>query len=186
MKTKLLALFSMIVLSMSFTACSDDDPQPAIEYKTEGYIKGKIVGVSADNSYTFNDDFNYTQYLTLGEIESYYEINDDGSFDISISRNDFSAGGSAYLNFELSNAADVTPNDSYLEINYFKELNDKVISFYMDSGDLDNTFSITDFTFDVTTGKVKGKYTLSGSDNSTDKNATVSGDFEVTAKKIVQ
>jgi hypothetical protein len=52
--------------------------------------------------------------------------------------------------------------------------------------DDDNTQAITDFTFDAATGKAKGKFTLSGLENSTDKSATVTGDFEVVAKKEVE
>ncbi len=181
-QTKIFASLLMVVLSISFIGCSDD-PQPALEYKTDGYIKGKIVGISEDNSYTFNDDFNFTQYSTLVGAGSTYEIYDDGSFYIQMERFEFSSGGSAELSFELSNAADVTPDNMDIEIRYYKELNDKIVYFNMENDG--NTFSITDFTFDVTTGKVKGKYTLSGSFNSTYKNATVSGDFEVTAKKLV-
>ncbi len=182
-QTKVFASLLMLVLSSFFIGCNDD-PQPAIEYKTDGYIKGKIVGVSDDNIYTFNDDFNYSQYLSLGEIESFYNINTDGSYDIELIRNEYSSGGSASLTFQLSNAADVIPDQSYFNVDYYKELNDKIVYFYMSSSS--NTLVITDFTFDAVTGKVKGKYTLSGSTNSTDKNATVSGDFDLTAKKRVQ
>jgi len=184
--TKLTTAFLAIILSIAFTGCKDDDPQPALEYQTEGTIKGKITGVSKDNSYTFNDDFTYSQYSLLTESYSLYQVNNDGSYDVSISRADFSTSGTASITFTLSNAADTTPDDVYISINYYKESNDKIINFRMNSSDDENTVAITDFTFDGTTGKAKGKFTLSGTENSTDKNATVSGDFEVTAKKEVQ
>ena len=183
-QTKLFASLLILVSLISFSSC-EDDPQPAIEYQTEGFIKGKIVGVSGDNSYTFNDDFSYNQYALFGESISYYEINPDGSYSIELVRNDFGTGGSARISLELSSAADTTPDDSDFYLNYFKESKDKVIYFNMSSGSA-NTFAITDFSFDATTGKTKGKYTLSGLDNSTDKNATVTGEFNVTAKKVVQ
>ncbi len=182
-QTKVFASLLMLVLSSFFIGCSDD-PQPALEYKTEGYIKGKIVGVSYDNSYAFSDDFNYSQYLSLGGIESYYQINDDGSYYIGLIRSDYSSRGSVKLEFKITNTTEVIPVQSYWYVEYYKELNDKIVKFNMSSSN--NTVVITDFTFDAATGKVKGKYTLSGSTNSTHKNATVSGDFDLTAKKRVQ
>lgn len=182
--TKLFASILMLVLFVSFSAC-EDDPQPAIEYKTEGFIKGTIVGTSGDGSYTFNDDFNYKQYALFGESVSYYEINDDGSYEIELVRNNFETGGYARIRLDLSDAADTTPENIGFWITYFKESSDQLIYFSMSSG-IENTFEITDFNFNAETGKVTGEYTLSGSDNSTDKNATITGEFNVTAKKIVQ
>ena len=182
--TKLFTTLFMLALSVFFISC-EDDPQPAIEYKTGGFIKGKIVGVSGDGSYSFNDDFNYNQYALFGESISYYEINDDGSYDIELVRNDFDTGGSARISLELANAADTSPDNMDFWVSYFKESKDKLVYFSMSSS-VENTFAITDFTFDASTGKVAGKYTLSGSDNSTEKNATVTGEFSVIAKKVVQ
>jgi len=183
--TKLFTAFLAIVLSIAFTGCKDDDPQPALEYKTEGFIKGKLTGVSKDGSYTFNEDFNYTEYSVLVGGPSTYRINTDGSYNVSLARIDFAEYGSAGISFKLSNATDTTPEDISINFSYAKELSDKFITFSI-STDADNTQAITDFTFDATTGKAKGKFTLSGLENSTDKSATVTGDFEVTAKKEVE
>src|SRR5690349_13933009 len=95
-QTKLFAFLLILVSLISFSSC-EDDPQPAIEYQTEGFIKGKIVGVSGDNSYTFNDDFSYNQYALFGESISYYEVNTDGTYDIELVRSDFATGGSARI-----------------------------------------------------------------------------------------
>ncbi|PZR40414.1 MAG: hypothetical protein DI538_04325 [Azospira oryzae] len=183
--TKLLTAFLAIVLSIAFTGCKEDDPQPALEYKTEGYIKGKLTGISKDGSYTFNDDFNYTEYSTLVGGPSTYRINADGTYNVTLYRSDFAEYGSAAISFKLSNATDTTPENIDISFTYSKELSDKFVTFSIDS-DADNTQAITDFTFDATTGKAKGKFSISGLENSTGKSATATGDFDVTTKKVVQ
>ena len=183
--TKLFTAFVVLALACVFTGCKEDNPQPALEYKTEGFIKGKLTGISKDNSYTFNDDFNFTQYSVLVGGTSTYKINIDGTFNVNISRANFGDFGSASMSFKLSNATDTTPENIDISFNYSKELNDKFVSFDIET-DADNAQAITDFTFDATTGKVKGKFTISGPENSTGKSANVTGDFEVTAKKQVE
>ena len=187
-KSSLLIAVFAIAISGFLTSCNkDDDPQPALEYKTEGAINGKITGVTKDNSYTFNDDFNFTQYsLLIPTSYATYEVNTDGSYEVNLTRVDFANNGQAVISFDLSSAADTTPDDPEFYINYYKELDNKIINFYMDSDNGANTLAITEFTFDATTGKVKGKYTMSGASNSTEKNATVAGAFELTARKVTQ
>lgn len=183
-KNLLTALFALF-LSLAFTACSDD-PQPAYEYKTQGFIKGTLTGVTKDNAYTFNETFNYTQYnLTFDESGAIYNASSGGAYSIYISRSDYNGKGSAYISFDLSNASDTTPEDIEYSFSYNKEEKDRFIVFNM-SDDVDNTATITDFTFDSATGRVKGSYTITGTENSTDKSATITGSFDVIAKKIVQ
>lgn len=187
MTSNLWIAFCVISLSGIMTSCKDDDdPQPALEYKTEGYVKGKITGVTRDNSYTFNDDFSYSQYSLLTQAYASYVANTNGSYTITITRADYSTSGTADLSFGLSNAADTTPNAAELDFTYYKEVDNKLVYFSMYSGSGTNTVTITEFTFDSSTGKIKGKYTMSGATNSTTKSATVAGDFEVTAQKLIQ
>jgi hypothetical protein len=185
-KSSLWIALLAIAVSGIMTSCNDDDPQPALEYKTEGVIKGKITGVTKDNSYTFNDDFSYSQYSLFTLSYATYVVNTDGSYDVNLTRVDFANRGQASISFGLSTAADTTPDDTRFEIEYYKEVDNKLILFTMDSDDGTNTLAITDFTFDSATGKVKGKYTMTGASNSTTKNATVAGEFELTAKKVTQ
>jgi uncharacterized lipoprotein YehR (DUF1307 family) len=181
-----IALFA-IAISGFLTSCNDDDdPQPALEYKTEGTIKGKITGVTKDNTYTFNDDFNFTQYSLLTDAYASYQVNTDGSYDINLTRADYANDGLANISFGLSTAADTTPDDAEFEIDYYKEVDNKIIYFSMNSDDGTNTLTFTDFSFDSSTGKVKGKYTMGGATNSTTKNATVAGEFELMARKVTQ
>src|SRR6187399_812683 len=110
MTSGLWTIFCVIALSGFLSSCKDDDdPQPALEYKTEGAINGKITGVTKDNSYTFNDDFNYTQYSLLTNTYATYSVNTDGSYDVDLTRVDFGSNGHASIEFGLSTAADTTP-----------------------------------------------------------------------------
>lgn len=179
------SLLLIVVLSLAFTACKDD-PQPAYEYKSQGYIKGKLTGTSEDNQYTFNEDFTLTQYSPFnGTPSSAYQVNTGGSYSVAFVRSDFNNNRTVYISFFLDNASDTTPSDIEIDVTYDKELSDKFVSFYMESS-VDNTTTISDFTFDSSTGRAKGKYSLSGSDNSTGKAATITGDFDVVLKRNVQ
>lgn len=183
-KNLLTALFAL-ALSLAFMGCSED-PQPAYEYKSQGYIKGTLNGVTKDNAYTFNETFNYTQYnLSLNETGATYSV-DGSAYEFVISRSDFNGTGSATFAFTLANAtAKPVNNDVYYDFSYNKEEKDRFIVFSMESDD-ENTLNITDFTFDTTTGRVTGKYTITGTENTTDKAATITGDFDVIAKKVVR
>jgi hypothetical protein len=189
-KKNLLTTLFALALSLAFIGCSDD-PQPAFEYRSQGFIKGTLTGTTNDNSYTFNEDFRFTQYTTAfsgDDIEAAtYVVNDGGSYSVSIVRSDYDGSGYARISFLLDNASDKTPSNINIDFSYTIEESNKFIVFYIDS-DVDNTTTIpeADFSFDAITGKVKGKFTLEGSDNSTEKSAKVTGEFDVVAKKIVQ
>ncbi|WP_276373079.1 hypothetical protein [Chryseolinea sp. H1M3-3] len=184
-KTKFFAGLVGLVLLVLVAGCKDDDPQPAFEYQTQGFIKGKFTGVSKDNSYTFNEDFNYSQYSILFGGFAEYEINDDGSYSVQLYRANFASLGAATIRFELDNATDTTPDNVIISFEYNKELNDKFLTFTMES-DFDNTTTVTDLTFDSGTGRFKGKFSLTGADNSSGKNASVTGEFDLIAKRPVQ
>jgi len=178
-------LLLAVTASLFFTACKNDDPQPAIEYETQGYVKGKFTGNSADNTYMFNEDFNYTQYNVIYNTVAVYNINDDGSYSIRLQRADFSTVGFMRIEFELNNASDTSPDDVKVDFNYEKEFNDKIVTFRMASSD-NNATTLSEISFNPTTGQVKGKLTLSGSDNSTGNNASVMADFDMIAKRVIQ
>jgi hypothetical protein len=174
-------------LAMSFTAmsCEDDDVEPGLGYESQGYIKGSITGVTSDGSYVLDEDFNYKNYSLLLNSISTYEMDGD-VYEFSLSRADYDDFGAASISFELSAADDTTPDDVRVSINWAEERRNDIITFSMNSSSSGNSVSITDFSFNEDTGRVKGKYTMNGTNNSTDNNALVTGEFDVVAKPIIE
>ena len=181
----IVSAFLGLALSMGFMSCSDDDADaPGLEYESQGFIKGSITGVSEDGTYVFDDDFKYTDYSLLLNTLSTYELNDDDSYEIDLRRADFGDYGNASISFDLENAEDTTPDNITISITWADEEDDRYITFTM--GSSGNTVAITDFSFNPETGRAKGEFTLSGTNNSTDNNALVTGSFDVVAKPVVQ
>lgn len=180
----IVSVFLGLALSLGFVSCDDDDSDaPGLEYESQGFIKGSITGVSEDGTYVFDDDFKFTDYSLLLSTVSTYEMNDDGSYEISLRRADFGDYGNATIGFDLDDADDTTPENINISIQWADEEDDRYISFSM--GSSGNTATITEFSFNPETGRAKGKFTLTGTDNSTDNNALVTGSFDVVAKPIV-
>ena len=167
--------------ALLFTGCQKDDDILAYEYTNQGFIKGTITGTTKDNS-ALAETFNFTG-LRSEDGPSTYTIDADGNYFFEISREDPNSGGIAFLSFQIENANDNTPEPDELGIQFVKET-DKYFSFYIYENS-DNTYTITDFSFNATTGQVKGKYSISGTNNSTGKNASVTGEFDVIAKRFV-
>ena len=180
--SSVILLFAVVIL---FANCEDDIP--AVEYKQQGFIRGTIEGTASDDDTDIDETFRYTRYapgLTLStQAFSYYELDDDGSIEAAIFRQDLSTGSYVYFEFELEDADDTTPDDMYFEIVYIKEANE-ILYFEMDNDD-DNDFEISDFSFDITTGRLKAGFSLEGEENSTDNNATVEGDMDVVIKQVL-
>jgi|SRR5688572_25610103 len=174
-----------LLFCVSIAACKEDDPQPAFEYQTQGFIKGKFTGKSGDNAYTFNEDFNFTQYSVLFGGLSTYEINDDASYTLLISRANFPSYGAISVRFDLENATDTTPENLDIQFEYTKELSTNFLTFAMGS-DADNISTITNVNFDAKSGRCTGKFSLAGLKNSAHQNATVIGEFDVIAKRPIQ
>jgi hypothetical protein len=115
---------------------------------------------------------------------SYYEINDDGSIYARVIRHDVNTGGYVGFYFTLDDENDVTPEDVYYIVIYRNNnLDGKAFDFSTSSSG--NDFSISDFSFDISSGRTKGKYVLEGTSNTTSKNATVTGEFDVVIKQVV-
>jgi hypothetical protein len=178
-------IFGLAVATLMFAQCDDDDV-PALEYLQQGVIKGTITGTTSEGSVAINESFSYSQYqpgLYGVDAISYYETEDDGSIEINVVRQDLRTGGYFSLAFELDNAADTSP-DAYVNLQYRdKDFNGKILDFYTSSSG--NELTISDFTFESASGRTKGKYVLEGDENSTGKNATISGEFDVVVKPLI-
>lgn len=178
-------ILGLAVVTLMFSQCNDDDV-PALEYQQQGVIKGTITGTTSEGSIAINESFSYSQYQPgLYGIEgfSFYETDDDGSIDIYIVRQDMKTGGYFTFRFSLDNAADTEPG-AYVNLQYHdSDFDGKIFDFYMSSSG--NDLTISDFSFETASGRTRGKYVLKGSENSTGKNATVNGEFDVVVKQVV-
>ena len=181
---KLFKLLPIVLLVAVVSACKDDIP--AVEYKSQGFIQGTIDATASDDETDIDETFKYTQYqqtITYGEAYTGYELNDDGSIEVVIFRQDLANGGYVYMGFELEDEDDTTPDDMFFQIQFFKEKKDQIIFFSMSSSS--NEFDIDDFTFDIETGNTTGTFSLEGSNNSTDNDADIEGSFNIKLRPIV-
>jgi hypothetical protein len=186
MKKNIFSAFALAIVAVVFIQCDDDDA-PALEYKQQGVIKGTVSGTTEIGNASINESFSYSQYQPAlydpDDGMSRYEVNDDGTIEIYVLRQDFKTGGYFYLDLQLDNGSDTTPS-TYCDIRYRdNDFNGKVLDFYMSSSG--NNLTISDFSFEQSSGRLKGNYVLTGDENSTGKNATVTGSFDVQVKQFV-
>jgi lipopolysaccharide export LptBFGC system permease protein LptF len=178
------------LLFVSILMSCGDDPQPALEYKAQGYMRGTITGTSFDESYTFNDKFSYAQYIS-GDNSTYTYMPDNDLYYFSINRSDYNNSSAFSIYFTIENFSDTTPENAMYNFGYKKELKNKIVTFSMYSGfyggdTKEEAMQISDFSFNEDTGRVRGKYTVTSDNNTTQKNASITGDFDVVLKKIIQ
>lgn len=173
--------FSLLLL---FTACQEDD-QP-LEYKTQGYIKGTFTGVSSNDIYTFDEKFNFNQFKL--DDGSYYTYVKGEGYSVSISRNDYNKSNFCRITFQLREEAPQTPQNIYVTFRYHKEEKNKVIVFssYPMYSNLDKDIIFSGFTFDPASGRMKSIFSLTNKVNSTAKEATITGEFDVIVKELVE
>lgn len=176
--------FYFSILSLFLTACQEDD-QP-LEYKTQGYIKGTFTGVSSNNVYTFNEKFNFNQFKL--DDGSYYTYSKETGYNISISRNDYNQSNFCRITFQLKEEALQTPENVYVTFRYHKEEKNKVIVFssYPMYSNLDKDIIFSGFTFDPISGRTKAIFSLTNKVNSTAKEATITGEFDVIVRELVE
>jgi hypothetical protein len=177
-KNKKIILFIVSGI-LSFSACKKDD-KGDILYGTNGSVSGTIKGTKTDNS-VLDEQFSFNQYLDLLDDQSLTITPQDGyTFSINYSNPDNSG---ISLTFALDNASDNTPTITDFSIRYYKVLNSTSVLYY-NMGTFNNSITYSDFSYDPASGRVKIKVTITGTNNSTGKNATVVASFDVTVKRI--
>jgi hypothetical protein len=171
-------LIYLLFVILFFTTCKKEDKGDVIFF-SNGSVSGTIKGTKTDNS-VLDEQFSFSKYLDYLN-DPCYQITPQGyNFYIEFINPDFSLFS---LEFTLSSATDITPDVSKFSIHYLKDLKTRVFNFTMENAN--NTTTFTNFSFDEATGKVKGKLTVTGTDNSTDKNATVEANLDVKLNKMV-
>jgi hypothetical protein len=166
--------------------CKDND-QNALLYKTQGFIKGKIQGATSDSSYIFNDDFEYRQYLYNETESAYTESAVNNYVMVSLERDIVNDGVYAYFTFNFTEGSSDLENVTFNFL-YRKKSGIKVYEFasYYNYQKTQDTFTVTDFSFDKTTGRIKGKFLNKSFYNSPDQAATIEGEFDVILLKKIR
>lgn len=183
-KTNLMmALFA--ALAMVFTGCKDEEI-PALEYKSQGFIKGTLVGETSEGE-DLNEQFTFSQYTGISSYYSSFEnIEDEDFYSFRISRQDINNGGHVELVFtldELNSTSTIGPDITF---SFKKETNNQITLFDVSNHYGVNTKEITNLSFDENTGRLKGNFEIVGNKNSSGEDATISGEFDVIVKKIVE
>ena len=173
-----LYLPALLLTVTLFASCKEEEN--ALEYKSQGFIKGTLSTTLSDDETPFNDSFRYTEYkITEYEYPFFYK-EDDGSLTFSMNRYDMTLGSEAYWEFHLDNEGDTTPDETSLYMSHYKISSTKIISleFYQDD------FAISDFSFDPATGRAQGTFSFTAISNSSSSNDVfVEGSFDVIVKR---
>lgn len=180
MKSKNLTLLSLSLSIILLTRCQED--QPFLEYKQQGYVKGTITGTSYDGVTKINESFSYTQFSTwYGSTDSHYYINNEGIIIINLDRTDFTTGGRISMYLELETEDATAPDYTSLTLYYKKNKAGEAFDFDMGSYHNETTFS--NFNFDMATGRFTSDFTITGEENSTHYEATMTGSINATLKR---
>lgn len=166
-----------LVSALVFSGCKKDEKGDTI-FSSNGSVTGTIKGTKTDNT-VLDETFTLNKYTQISDMP-YYRV-DPNEVRFNVYFNDES-GNEFSLVFFLSSLTDNTPGSIHFEFTYFKTTDNSIYRFETWSNG--NTAQISDFSFDSTTGKLKCRLDVSGSDNSTGKNATLTANIDVTLKKL--
>lgn len=173
-------LVATICLTM-FYSCKKDEETESSLFVKNGSVTGTINGLT-QSGVGLNDEYAFDSYMKYSQKQT-YEITegDDYEFDIQFSRED---GSEFELTFYLNGQTDNSPKDVEMSIVNYVTKGNQLIYFAMQSNN--NTYTLSDFSFNAETGRTQGKIITSGDVNSTNINATVVATFDVTLKQLVR
>jgi len=181
MKTSSLLL--LIVCATIFSSSCKKDKAETNLFIEKGSVTGTIVGTKSDNS-ALNETFAFNKYMDYQEKQYYtYEASITANiFDIEYSTDN---GSQWTLKFSLGTAAGSIPNLIDFNISFYKQEANAIFHFNM-YNNANNTPTWSDCSFDATTGRLKGKLSLTGTTNSAEKSVTVVSNFDVVLLKLVE
>ncbi|HEX2935620.1 MAG TPA: hypothetical protein VHO72_09735 [Bacteroidales bacterium] len=166
-----------LLAALMFSSCKKDEKGDTIFF-SNGSVTGTIKGTKADNS-VLDETFTWNKYTQIADMP-YYKV-DPNEVLFNVYFND-EAGNEFSLQFFLSSLTDNTPGGIHFELTYYKTTDNSIYRF--ETWSSGNTAQLSDFSFDSATGKLKCKLDVSGTNNSTGKNATVTANIDVTLKKL--
>jgi hypothetical protein len=171
---------TVVLAALVFSSCKKDEKGDTVFF-SNGSATGTIKGTKTDNS-ILDETFTFNKYIPILNNQ-YYLRTSNNQLKFYIEFSDENNNG-LNLEFTLSSTADNTPENIDFWIEFNKTSDNKI--FHYDMTDNNNTAVISDFTFDESTGKLKCKLVVTGTNNSTEKNATVTASIDVTLKERVQ
>jgi len=179
MKNSLKFILLVLLTILILWSCSKKEDKGDVEFFSNGSVSGTISGTKADNT-ALNEQFSYNKYLELMCDEQYVITTQGYEFTIYFTNPD---GSGVYLMFTLTSASDNAPKITKFGIDYYKYSSNSIYYFWMNNN---NTFTISNFSFDEANGRVKCKVSAAGTNTSTGKNAIVEANYDVIVKKIVE
>lgn len=188
MEKKSVMMALLLALTIAFTGCKkEDDNEPTIKYRTQGFVKGTLETTSS-NGTAVKENFSYSAY-PISNVFSYYFLSpdqlqpNDSIYNFSIYRSNYDNGGAISLKFSIDEITD-KPEFIFFDYDFQKETNNTIYDFFI-TGSGTSEATITNFSFDTKTGRTKGNYTLKGQSTQSQKEGTVTGEFDVVLKRRV-
>lgn len=175
----------LVMTVMVLSACKKDKVGDTV-YFNNGTVTGTLKGTKLDNS-SIDEKFSFSQYLDVLDDQYYRSNYTSQKYEFNIEYTEKS-GSTIDIEFELSSLTDITPEKVSCSFTYYKNIGNNIFHFHMYGyeGSSQNTTSISDFSFDKATGKTKGKITMTGVGNTTNKSATIEATFDVTLKEMME
>lgn len=191
-KNNIILILCSFLLAVS--ACKKDKDDFAKEnegYTQQGFINVTMKGYSTD-SIKIDGSFSADKYVVYSDASSNgYTVSDDGNeYTIDIHRY---AGNNSenrvYLSFTYEKDTKYVTCDAIFTYQQ-KQDNNSYLSYngtyITNMSSYDSDPNIMDFTFDPATGVLTGSYDFVIDNYGSETSVKVTGDFNVTAKKIVQ
>ena len=178
-------IFILAAIIIAFSACEKDETGDKVYY-SNGSVTGTLSGIKKDNS-SMEESFDFNQYLNVLD-QQYFKIDPVSmiySFNI-----EFRSKDNSWINLEftLSSSTDPTPDNVKFSLDYYKDYGSNVFHFDMsdNNNNIKNTTTVSDFSFDRTTGRVMCKILMTGEDNSSDNEATIEATYDVILKQVTE
>ena len=179
MKKRNFLILLLCISSFSLIRCKEDTP--AIEYKQQGSIKGTVSGTSYDNETEFTESFSFSRYAP-SQVEFYpgFETYEDGGIYLYGYRYDVFTN--SYLSVEIYMDDENADPELYdFEFWFYKETKE-IFVFGMDD---ENDISVTNYSFDLETGRLKFNIEVEGTDNTTGNNASLEATVDIVLKRWI-
>jgi hypothetical protein len=176
----------LLITCLFFLLSCKKKDQPMLLYSSGGTIQGLITGISQDGV-ALNESFNFSKYFGTAACGEYH-ITNDTVYSFTFERVDPDVNSNVIIGFTRTKSGKFSGKAFGIE--YYKEMTGNKLLHYNPIGSEIISIDITDYSFDITSGLLKGKFsvTVKMYDNSIPpvaRNSMVTGNFEITLKQAV-